>query len=47
MPTQKVQFFKKANSDAPAEDFINSLDDKMSAKIYRLLLMISVNGPEL
>ena len=47
MPDYQVLFFEKENGTAPAEDFINALDDKMSAKIYRLLTMISNNGPEL
>ncbi|MCL2030445.1 MAG: type II toxin-antitoxin system RelE/ParE family toxin [Oscillospiraceae bacterium] len=47
MPNYQVIFFEKGSGDCPAEDFINSLDDKMSAKIYRLITMISENGPEL
>ena len=47
MPKYQVLFFEKENGDAPAEEFINSLDDKMSAKVYRLIAMISENGPEL
>jgi phage-related protein len=43
----QVIFFEKDNGAAPAEDFINSLDVKMSAKVYRLLAMISENGAEL
>lgn len=47
MAKYQVVFFEKENGDVPAEDFIKSLDIKMSAKIYRLLMMISENGPEL
>ena len=47
MPNYQVLFFEKDNGDIPAEDFINSLNDKMSAKIYRLIGMIAENGPEL
>jgi phage-related protein len=43
----QVALFEKENGDIPVEDFINSLDDKMSAKIYRLLTLISEIGPEL
>jgi len=43
----QVVLYEKENGDVPVEDFINSLDVKMSAKIYRLLTMISENGPEL
>jgi len=42
-----VEFFEKENGTFPASEFINSLDDKMSAKIYRILSMIEQNGPEL
>ena len=47
MPKYQAMFFEKENGDVPVEEFINSLDDKMSAKIYRLIAMVSENGPEL
>jgi len=47
VPKYQVIFFEKENGTAPVEDFINSLDVKMSAKIYRLIAMISENGPDL
>ena len=47
MPDFQVLFYEKENGVAPAEEYINSLDDKMSAKVYRLLIMISKNGPDL
>jgi phage-related protein len=43
----QVIFFERENGEVPAEDFINSLDVKMAAKVYRLLMMVSENGPEL
>ena len=43
----QVLFYRKSNGTYPAEEYINSLDDKMSAKIYRILKMIEINGPEL
>ena len=43
----QVVFYQKDNGIAPAEDFINSLDEKMKAKAYRLLVMVSENGTEL
>ena len=45
MAKYQVAFFEKKNGDVPAEEFINSLDVKMSAKIYRLLTMISEKTP--
>jgi phage-related protein len=47
MTKYQVVFFENDKGIAPAEDFINSLDVKMSAKIYRLLGMIAENGSEL
>jgi phage-related protein len=47
MAKYQVVFFEKENGEVPVEDFIDSLDVKMAAKVYRLLVMISENGPEL
>jgi phage-related protein len=47
VPNYQVLFFEETNGNVPAEEFINSLDVKMSAKVYRLLSMISENGPDL
>lgn len=47
MGDYQVVFFEKADGECPAEDFIDRLSDKMAAKIYRLLEMLSHNGPAL
>lgn len=47
MAEYQVVFYEKEKDTFPAEDFINSLDDKMAAKIYRVLRMLEKNGPEL
>ena len=47
MAKYQVEFFEKDNGDIPAEDFINALNVKMSAKVYRLLVMVAENGPDL
>jgi len=47
LPNYHVEFFEMEGGAVPAEEFIDSLDMKMSAKIYRLLGMIERNGPEL
>ena len=47
MPEYQVLFYEKVNGDVPAEEYINSLEDKMSAKVYRLLTMLSQNGVDL
>ena len=43
----QVLFFEKDDGTFPAEEYINSLDNKLSAKVYRILAMIEDNGPEL
>ena len=43
----QVEFFEKTKDCFPAEEFINSLDDKMASKVYRLLGMVAENGQEL
>lgn len=47
MDSYQVLFFEKANGACPVEDFLDLLNDKMAAKIYRLLEMVSRNGPAL
>ena len=44
MTKYHVLFFEKENGDIPVEDFINSLDLKLSAKVYRLIAILSENG---
>lgn len=41
MAKYQVIFFEKESGEVPVENFINSLDVKMAAKVYRLLVMIS------
>ena len=43
----RVEFFEKKDGTFPAEEYINSLDNKLSAKVYRILVMIEKNGPML
>ena len=40
----QVIFFQKENGESPSEQFIDSLDVKMQAKIYMLLQLLSENG---
>ena len=47
MPKYDVIFFADENEDSQARNFVKSLDRKMRAKVYRLISMISENGPEL
>jgi phage-related protein len=43
----RVEFFEKSNGTYPAEEYLDSLDVKLSAKIYRTLKILALNGPEL
>ena len=43
----QVLFYEKSDGTFPAEEFVNSLDDKMAAKVYRIFRMIEENGPEI
>lgn len=47
MANYQVIFFEKENGTVPAEEFIDTLDNKMAAKVFRLLMMIAENGPDL
>ena len=43
----RVSFYEMENGTFPAEEYINSLDVKVAAKIYRIFGMLEVNGPKL
>ena len=49
MSTEKydVQLYEKANGDCPIQDFLDSLDDKMAAKMYGMIELLEENGPTL
>jgi len=42
-----VVFYEKEDGSFPGEEFINSLDNRMSAKAYRLIGLLANNGPNL
>lgn len=42
-----VQFYETQNGDCPVEDFLQSLDDKMAAKMYGMIELLEEYGPEL
>jgi phage-related protein len=42
-----VDFYKKTDDSCPVEDFLNSLDDKMRAKVLREILLLENYGNEL
>jgi len=43
----QVLFFEDENGNSQIKDFVTSLDPKMRAKVFRLISMVSENGPEL
>ena len=43
----KVIFYDKADGTKPAEEFIESLDEKMQAKVLRTINLLQNNGKEL
>ena len=47
MKEYNVEFFENDSGQYPAEAYINSLDAKLSAKVYRTLVMLEDNGSEL
>ena len=47
MPEFEVDFFKKENGDCPVEEFLNSLDRKMRAKLLLGFALLEANGPQL
>ncbi len=42
-----IIFFEKSNKECPVQDFLDSLDYKMAAKIYGLIAVLSEKGNDL
>ena len=42
-----ADFYKTPNGSCPVQEFLNSLDKKMRAKLLRLILLLEENGNEL
>ncbi len=42
-----VDFYEKENGEAPAEEFLRSLDKKMVARIFRIIDLPEESGPEI
>ena len=43
----EIIFYEKEDGTMPAQDFLDSLDDKMRAKMIRMLQMLQKNGPDI
>lgn len=42
-----IDFFKKDNGRCPVQEFLDSLDNKMRAKLLRMILLLEQNGNDL
>ena len=42
-----INFFKKQDGSCPIEEFLDSLDNKMRAKILLAIALLETNGPQL
>lgn len=47
MPRIEVDYYKTEKGQCPTELFLDSLDDKMSAKMFRAISLLQANGYEL
>ena len=47
MPNFEVDFYKKENGECPVQDFLDSLDSKMRAKLLVGFALLEANGPQL
>ncbi len=43
----KIEFYESDSGDKPVEDFLDSLDVKMNAKMIRLMELLEEKGNEL
>ena len=42
-----VMLYETSNGDCPVQDFLDSLDDKMAAKMYGMIKLLEEYGPAL
>ena len=47
MESYDVDFYHKENGDCPVDDFLESLDTKMRAKVLGAVALLEANGPQL
>lgn len=47
MPQVEIEFYRTEKGECPTEDFLDSLDDKMAAKMLRAISYLAANGYEL
>lgn len=42
-----INFYEKDDGSSPVETFLDEIDVKMRAKVFRILHMLEINGPQL
>ena len=47
MPAIEVEFYTKENGEVPVQEFLDTLDEKMSAKVLRTIKMLEKSGTTL
>ena len=47
MENLTIDFYKKENNDCPIQEFLDSLDFKMQAKMYRTIALLKEQGTDL
>lgn len=47
MNKYEIEFFTRFNGECPVEQFLDSLDEKLSSKMLRLIMLLEENGNEL
>lgn len=47
MENLTIDFYKKENNDCPIQEFLDSLDCKMQAKMYRTIALLKEHGTDL
>ena len=47
MTKYDIEFYSKENGEEPAREFILELDEKMQAKMLKIIDLLEVNGPQM
>lgn len=47
MGNLEIDFYKKDNNDCPVQEFLDSLDFKVQAKMYRTIALLKEHGTDL
>lgn len=47
MTKYDIEFYSKENGEEPAREFIIELDEKMQAKMLKIIDLLELNGPQM